>query len=184
MTKKQFWQSASNWGMICGVALFVVSLISWALKLEMNKMNWIVELMHFVVICPAILYTGYRNARLTGPEGYPYGRAVGYMFAMLMFAGIVYGMGRFLLVNFIAREYYDAINASAMEAMLAAAQGSPVAEQIRSMGRWMTNPIILIIGGVIEMVVKGGVLGLVLAAFFTKKPDIFAANTAAPTENE
>jgi cytochrome c oxidase assembly factor CtaG len=181
MTKKDFWRSASNWGMIVGAALFVVSLISWGLKFEANKMGWPVELMHFAVICPAILYTGFRNAQLSGPEGYPYGRAVGYIFAMLMFAGIVYGVGRFLMVNFIARDYYDAINAEAVQALAQAYQGSPMYDQMISISRWITNPIVLIVAGVIEMVCKGGVLGLVLAAFFTKKPDLFATAGPAPS---
>ena len=176
MSKKQFWQSASTWGLICGVALFVVSLISWACKFEAKQMGWPIELMHFAVICPLILYTGFRNARLCGAQGYSYGRAVGYLFAMLMFAGIVYGVGRFLMVNFIAREYYDVINAKAIETIAAAYQGTPMAEQVHTMARWMTNPIWLIVIGVLEMVVKGGVLGLVLAAFVTRKPDFFAGS--------
>lgn len=178
MTKKEFWKSASNWGLICGAALFIVNLISWACKFEAKEMGWPVELMHFAVICPLILYTGFRNARLCGPQGYPYGRAVGYIFAVLMFAGIVYGVGRFMMVNFIARDYYDAINAKTVETMAAAYQGTPMAEQMASVGRWLTNPIVLIIAGIFEMVIKGGVLGLVLAAFVTKKPDPFAAYAA------
>lgn len=185
MTKKEFWRSASNWGLICGAALFVTNIIAWLLKLEQNQMGWPIELMHFAVICSLILYTGYRNAHLCGPrEGYPYGRAVGYIFAMLMFAGIVYGVGRFLMMNFIARDYYDAINAKAMEVMVAAYQGSPMAEQISLMGRMMTNPIVLIIVGIIEMVCKGGVLGLVLAAFFNRKPDPFAAPVPQVESND
>ncbi len=184
MTKKQFWQNASNWGLITGAALFVTNIIAWLLKFEQNQMGWPVELMHFAVICSLILYTGYRNTRLCDPrEGYPYGRAVGYIFAMLMFAGIVYGVGRFLMVNFIARDYYDAINAKAMETMAAAYQGSPMAEQIRSMSRWLTNPIVLILSGIIEMVIKGGVLGLVLAAFFNRKPEPFAASVSQVENN-
>jgi hypothetical protein len=45
----------------------------------------------------------------------------------------------------------------------------------------MTNPISLILFGVMEMVIKGGVLGLVLAAFVTKKPNIFAGPGPAPS---
>ncbi len=174
MTKKQFWQSASNWGLICGVALFLTSLVSWACKFEAKEMSWPVEFMHFAVICPLILYTGFRNARLCGAQGYSYGRAVGYLFAMLMFAGIVYGVGRFLTINFIAREYYDVIMEKG-RAALDVYHGTPQYDMALKIFHWMTNPIALIISGIIEMVVKGGVLGLVLAAFFKKNPDIFAA---------
>jgi hypothetical protein len=173
MTKKDFWRSALNWGSILGAALFVMGLVSWALKIEQNEMGWAKELLHFVVICPAILYTGVRNARLSGPAGYPYGRAVGYIFAMMMFAGVVYGIGQFLMVNFIAREYYDAIMETG-RAALDAYRNTPQYDMMVSMTRWGTNPIVLIISGVLEMVVKGGLLGLVLAAFFKKNPEMFA----------
>jgi hypothetical protein len=85
------------------------------------------------------------------------------------------------MVNFIARDYYDAINAEAMQTLAQAYQGSPMYDQMISMARWMTNPIVLIFAGVIEMVCKGGVLGLVLAAFFKKNPDPFAYAGPAPS---
>ena len=183
MTKKQFWRSASNWGLIGGAALFVVSIISWLLKFEQNQTGWPIELMHFAVICSLILYTGYRNARLCGPSGYPYGRAVGYIFALLMFVGIVYGVGRFLMMNFIARDYYDAIMETA-RGVLDQFRGTPQYDVAVKMAHWGTNPIVLIISGILEMVAKGGVLGLVLAAFFKKNPDPFAATSIADNSGD
>lgn len=178
MTKKDFWRSALEWGTIAGAALFVMNLIGWGLKLETGR-SWLYELLLFIVICPLIIYTGRRNARLAGPQGYPYGRAVGYVFAMMMFAGIVYGMGRFLMVNFIAREYYDALNAGALETMLAVYRATPLYEQVlagQDMAlRMMANPFVLIFQGVFNLVVKGGFLGLILCAFLKKNPDIFAS---------
>jgi hypothetical protein len=177
MTKKQFWQMASRWGMIGGGALFVMNLIAWTLKLETGS-GTIYELMKFVVICPLIIITAKQNGRLAGSEGYSYGRAVGFVFAMMMFAGIVYGVGRFLLVNFIAPDYYDAINAKMMETALTAYSSMPqydtILEQSNMMLRMLTNPFVLIMQGIFEMVTKGGFLGLVLCGFLYRKPDIFA----------
>jgi uncharacterized membrane-anchored protein len=180
MTKKEFWRSASRWGLICGLALFVMSLVSWALKLEQNEKTWTVELLHFIVICPAILFTGFRNARFSGVQGYPSGRAVGYIFAMLMFAGIIYGVVMFLMMNFIARDYYDAIMQTA-QGQLEAYRNSPQYDMMVKMMRWQTNPIYLIVAGTLNITVKGGVLGLILAAFFKKNPDLFAATLPAPS---
>jgi hypothetical protein len=181
MTKKQFWQAASNWGMIGGAALFVMNLVAWALKLETGT-GIIYELMKFVIICPLIIVTAKQNVRLAGAEGYSYGRAVGFVFAMMMFAGVVYGVGRFLMMNFIAPDYYDAINAKSMETALAMYSSMPqydtILEQSNMMLRMLTNPFVLIIQGVFEMVMKGGFLGLVLCGFLYRKPDIFAETTA------
>ncbi len=182
MTKKQFWQNASNWGLITGAALFVVGLLGWALDVESLHSGGFRELVLLVVFVSVILVSGRRNAALAGPEGYPYGRAVGFVFAMMMFAGIVCGVGQFVLTNFIARDYFDALNASRMDAALTMYQGTPMYEQVlagRDMAvRWMANPIFLIFGSVLELVFKGGFLGLILCAFLKKNPNIFAGGAA------
>ena len=188
MTKKQFWQNASNWGMICGAGLFVISIVSWLLKLDSGSASWLAELMRFALIFAVIWVSGRRNAAMAGPEGYPYGRAVGFIFATMMFAGIVAGVGQFLMTNFIAREYYDALNAQQLEVALAMYRGTPMENQLMDMRdmmvRMLSNPLLLIFGSVINYVIKGGLLGLILAAFFKKNPDIFVgagAGAAADT---
>lgn len=171
MTKKEFWRSASNWGMITGLAMFIISIISWLLKLDENKTGWLAELMRFAVIFAVIFYTGRRNAAAVGAEGYPYGRAVGYIFAMMMFAGIVAGVGEFLMANFIARDYYDALYVAQISAMVAV--NPALAEMSDQVIRMLANPFVLIMSSLFNYVIKGGFLGLILAAFFKKNPDFF-----------
>ncbi len=96
MSKKQFWQNASNWGMICGGGLFVISIIAWVFKFSPSGANW-PEFLRFALVFAIIWLSGRRNAALAGPAGYPYGRAVGFIFATMMFAGIVAGVGEFPL---------------------------------------------------------------------------------------
>ncbi|MDR2912685.1 MAG: DUF4199 domain-containing protein [Alistipes sp.] len=178
MTKKQFWQGASNWGFLGGAALFAVNIVGWALRLETSA-TWLYELLVFVIVCPLIIYTGRRNAAAAGSEGYSYSRAVGYVFALMMFAGIVYGVGRFLMVNFIAREYYDAINASAMESAMTVYRGTAMEAQMAEMRgtlvRMLANPFVLIVSAILNLVIKGGFLGLLLGSFLKKNPDFFAS---------
>ncbi len=190
MTKKQFWQAASNWGFLVGAGLFAMNIIGWALKLEANH-SWLYELLLFAVICPMIVYTGKRNARHAGPEGYSYGRAVGFVFAMMAFAGIVYGVGQFLMYNFIAPEYYgkmieDAIDSFGM-GMAAAGNSSIIDFFVENRDTYigmMKNPFVLIFSNVINIAAKGGFLGLVLCAFIYTKPDIFAQSAAEPEQKE
>ncbi len=189
MTRKQFWQTASNWGFLIGAGLFAMNIIGWALKLEATN-SWLYELLLFVVICPMIIYTGKRNARNAGPDGYSYGHAVGFVFAMMMFAGIVYGVGRFLIINFMGLEYYSAINESAIDNAFMIYQNFPqfdsMLEMRDTMLGWLRNPFYLIFEGVIGMVFRGGFLGLVLCAFVYTKPDIFApaAESEQKEDNE
>lgn len=186
MTKKRFWQSASNRGFLGGAALFGMNIVGWALKLEAGAGTWLYELLLFAVICPLIITTGRRNAELAGAEGYSYARALGYVFALMMFAGIVYGAGRFLMTNFIAREYYDALNADALETVMKIYRGTPMESQAVAMQdnvlRAMSNPFVLIVSSIINFVIKGGLLGLFICVFLKKNPDIFAA--AGGDDNE
>lgn len=178
MTKKQFWRNASNMGFVGGMALVGVNIVGWALRLETIHAGWPYELLLFAAICPLILVTGRRNAALAGAEGYPFGRAMGYVFALMMFAGIVYGAGRFLLVNFIARDFYDAFNATSIEAAMQLYRGTPLESQAEAMRgqmvRMLANPFVIIVSSVVSFVFKGGFLGLILAPIFTRKPDMFA----------
>jgi hypothetical protein len=178
MTNKQFWQSASNRGFLGGTALFLVNIIGWTLKLETSEASWLYELLTFAVVCPLIIITGRRNALAAGPEGYSYGRAVGYVLALMLFAGIVSGTGRFLLVNFIASDYYNVLNAKALESAMTLYRGTALESQMAQMREPMmsalSNPFLLIISAIVNLVIKGGFLGLVLCVFMKKNPDIFA----------
>ncbi len=187
MTKKQFWQSASNWGLVGGAALFLVNLVAYALRLETSA-AWAYEMLTFVVCFALIFYTGRQNAIRCGAEGYSYSRAVGYVFALMMFTGVVYGVGRFVMVNFVGREYYDALNAGAMDTALAMYRGTPMESQMAAARdaavRAMSNPFVLILGGVFNFVLKGGFLGLILAVFVKRNPDIFAGTPGAASADE
>ncbi len=155
-----------------------MNLIGRALRLEQGDNMWLYELLIFIVVCPLIIVTGRRNAALAGPEGYSYSRAVGYVFALMMFAGIVYGVGRFLMVNYISHEYYDALNTAAMDAAMTVYRGTAMESQMATMRpqalRVMSNPLFLIFSSVFNLVIKGGFLGLIFSAFFKRNPDIFA----------
>lgn len=155
----------------------MVNLISWGFGWEADNIGWPVELMHFVIIGSLIVVTGRRNAAGVGREGYSYGRAVSFVFALMLFAGIVFGIGRFLMVNYIAHDYYAAINEKAIETMVQMYRSSPMAGQMRAMAEgMMTNPLSLMFMSVCELVIKGGFLGLFLCAFLYKKPDMFAGS--------
>lgn len=154
-----------------------MNLLGWAFKLETVHNGWLYELLLFVVICPAIIYTGKRNASHAGPEGYSYGRAMGFVLAMMMFAGIVYGVGRFLIINFMGIEYYSTLNENVADT-LAVFYRNSLLEKDAIMGM-LRNPFHLIFEGVIGLVFRGGFLGLVLCAFVYKQPDIFASAASA-----
>jgi uncharacterized membrane protein SirB2 len=185
MTKKQFWQTASNWGFLTGAGLFAMNLIGWGFKLETSN-SWLYELLLLIVIFPAIIYTGKKNARNSSAEGYGYGQAVGFVLAMMMFAGIVYGVGRFLIINFMGVEYYSALNETVIDNVFLVYRNIPQFNSMMEMRGtilgWLGNPFYLIFEGVIGMVFRGGFLGLILCTFVYKRPEMFPA--AQQTQND
>ncbi|MDR2894161.1 MAG: DUF4199 domain-containing protein [Alistipes sp.] len=177
MTKRQFWQGASRWGLITGGVLFAILLFSWGADLDGHGAGWVAELMRFSLILTIVLASGRRNAAMTGPEGYPYSRAVGFVLATMLFSGVAYGMGQYVMVNFIAPDHYDALNAERIDQALTIYRGTPMYEAALAgrdvVIRWFSNPIWLMFASIFELSLKGGILGLFLGAFVKKNPDIF-----------
>lgn len=173
-----FWRSAFRWGCVCGVELIAVNLIGLFFELETNA-SWVYELLMMAVLVPLILYAGRRNAASATPSvGYTYGRAIGFVFAAMLFAGVVYGLGKWLIINFVGPEYYAALHERLFENMLTVYNGTPMMEQMIDMRDMMLGmmrgPVFLVFQTVVELVFKGGFLGLVLCSFVVRRPDIFA----------
>lgn len=167
MDKKSFWMNALNWGCLAGVALFVLRLVMVLLKFE----SPVVDTVLTVAILAGVIYvSGRANAAAAGGYGYSYARAIGFVFATMLFAGLVVGIGNWFLQNIIAPEYFDVQMAEAL------AKAGPQAEEAAGMmGGIMKSPIVVILGGVIGTMFIGGLIGLVVCAFVTRKPDVFAA---------
>ncbi len=167
MDRKTFWRSAFNWGCTGGAVLFVVALAEWGIGLS----GGVGTLLTAIILGVLIFVTGRRNAAMSSPQqGYPYGRAIGFVLAMMLFVGLVYGIGQYFLMNVIAPEYYDSQLAAYMSHMPAAYQ-----EMLPTMLSMMKSPMLLIFSGIFAMEFWGLFVGLIVCAFVTRRPDIFAS---------
>lgn len=167
LDKKTFWKNALNWGCLLGVVLFLISL-AWALLgLKSGFANTVLTV---AVIAAVIFVSGRQNAALADKAGYPYARAFGFVLATMLFAGVLVGIGSWFLQHIIAPEYYEAQLAAGL-----AAAGPQAEEAAGMMAGVMKNPIVMLFSGVLSMVFMGGLTGLVVCAFVTRKPDMFAA---------
>jgi len=173
MSDRLFWSRAANYGLLSGLAVFAVNLLSWALKLD--GMAWIPETMLFVVLSGCIFITGRSNAAACA-GGYSYGRSVGFVFALMLFTAVVAGAGDFLLRAYIAPQYYREQLQQAFDVLSAAGAGSASSAQTLDLARkmserLMTNPMFLIFSEILNLGVKGGFLGIVMSAFLKKDPE-------------
>ena len=130
----------------------------------------------------AIYASGKRNLAMY-PSGYTYGRSVGFIFAMLLFAGIVAGVGAFLLHAYIAPDYYSALLDDAFDKVLLQGGANDVmidaVDKVRPMALGLfKNPFYCIFNEIINLAIKGGLLGLVLAIMLHRR------EPSSPFENE
>ncbi len=169
MSDRLFWSRAANCGLLLGVAVFAVSLLSWALRLEGRA--WISEMMLFAVLCAGISITGRRNAASADGGGYTFGRSVGFVFALMFFTGIAAGAGDFILRAFIAPEYYREQLCKAFDVMSQTIPDAQTLDMARKMSeRLLTSPLFLIFSEIFNLGVKGGIMGIVMSVFLKKEP--------------
>ncbi len=175
MNDRVFWSRAANYGLLLGLAVFAVSLLSCVLRLDTAA--WISEAMLFVVLLGGVWITARLNAAACGERGYSYGRSVGFVFALMLFTAVVAGTGDFLLRAYIAPEYYRQQLQQAFDLVAAAGSSPALTAQTLSSARkmaeeFMTNPMFLIFSEITNLGIKGGFLGIVMSGFLKKEPEV------------
>lgn len=173
MDDKTFWSRAANRGFILGLALAVMHTLSWAFRWETTAV-WAVNLYYLILIVVAIVVSGRKNMAID-PK-YTYGRSIGFIFAMMMFAGVVSGIGMFLLHAYVAPEYYSELLQSTFDKVLLQSgandmlidtldKAAPMADKM------FRNPFYCIFSEVFTLAIKGGFLGFILAIFLSRRTD-------------
>ncbi len=165
---KWMWRQALTGGLIIGLVLFVWDFICYKADLQ----GFISTPIQLLILIGGILYFGNKLRTLRGPElGFPYGTCFGFVIALMLCTGLVYGIGQYFLQMVIAPEHFA-------EAFEVALQNSGVDDSVmdQALGMYgmMKNPLVMIFGGIFSMIFLGGFLGLILSAFLQKKPDPFA----------
>lgn len=100
---------------------------------------------------------------------------------MSLFAGVLAGVGQFVLVNWIDpegfREQFDLMVAN----MAGGGMGEKEAEMAGSLGlKLMRNPLFAVFSGIFSMLIYGGLLGLLISIFVVRRPaDPFGGGTSA-----
>ena len=164
------WQQALSGGLILGVALFAWDYICYLTGFQSSMSS----LVQFLLMAAGIIYFGGKLKVQRGPElGFPYGACFGFVLAMMLCTGVVYGVGQFFLQVVIAPEYY----AEAQEIILLnSGFDESMVEQMSAIrnSAIFKNPFTFMFGGIFSMIFLGGFIGLILSAFLQKSADPFA----------
>ena len=164
------WQQALSGGLILGAALFVWDYICYLTGFQ----SFIATSVQILLMAAAILYFGSKLRVQRGPElGFGYGACFGFVLALMLCSGAVYGVGQFFLQVVIAPEYYAELQEIAL---LNGGFDESMIEQVSAMRDSVIfkNPLTFMFGGILSMVFLGGFIGLILSAFLQKAADPFA----------
>jgi len=173
---KVFWTEALAGGVVLGVILFIWDLIGYGMDMPM-KGSGMTSFVQFILIAGGLIYFCRRMREFRGLAlGFPYTTVFGFVMAMMLFTGVVYGVGSFFLQVVIAPGYFDDVfetmllNSSLNETLV-----EQTLEMRETMSSVMKNPIIYAFSGIFTMCIYGGLVGLIVAAFIKRPADPFAA---------
>lgn len=171
--KKTFWRDAARYGGIIGVAMIMVG----SLGSLMSSGSLVNTVLQIGVVAGLLYWTLKKRADKYGNEGFSYGQCMGYIMAMMLFAGIIFGAYSYGMANAVSPETFEETMEEAMEQAMD--KNPMIDEDTAEMGMAMAkamarNPIFHIFSGVFMMILYGALVGLVVAAFTKRNPDIFA----------
>lgn len=172
ITKKAFWTEAMKGGTIIGLAVVAFEMLLFSSGA--GRWLYFVELAVFVLLIYG--FTKRIAVRSEPVEGFPYSRCMGFVIAMMLFAGVISGIYVSVMNNF----FNAAGVVELVDAIMLPFQDAFTQEQFDVMYDMMyssyRNPLILVIASSIAYVIQGGIIGLFTSALAQRKPDMFAAS--------
>ncbi len=172
--KRSLWSEAFKYGTVVGLVSILFEVLGMAFMNEDGRSPWIIGFLSLVTFIALVyLFTKRFVAATAGRKGCSYGRCVGFVAAMMVFAGILVGLYSYVAANFIDHDFY----AGLVEKQLVLVENMYSADQFEMMEKltyaMAFNPIVLVLGSVFGMCLKGVVVGLITSALVYRKPDPF-----------
>lgn len=169
--KKIVWREAATGGLYLGLAWVAAIAVEYIAESGTGT-GWI----KFIALVALVyLFTRRVSARYT--NGFSYGQSMGFIIKMMLFSGVIAGLGQYIFQNFVNPEYFQSI-LDTMEATMASMNiytDDQLEMMIGSLASAYRNPLLMVLSGIFNMVVGGGIVGLVLSAFLKKPADPFAS---------
>ena len=163
-------KSALNSGAILGLALMVLSLLTYIFEMYENQwfgyLNWLVLIAGLVMSIKK-----YRDENLGGYIAY--GQALGYGVLIAFFASIIVGFINFIYLGYIDDGFISYTLEKTESEMYNAGTPDDQLESAMSVTRRLMSPGVLSILGVFMTTFLGFLFSLIVAAFLKKESDIF-----------
>ena len=177
--KRSFWADAAKGGTVIGFILFIFLFLSVKFAAgntpsAAGTILWWLELITFTLA--AYSFTKNRAAKY-GQAGFTYGQGIGYIAAMMLFAGIIYGLGTYFVINHITPDTYMESLAATAERMSTLFGEQQTEEGMEIAERMLRSPFAMIMNGIFGLIIYGGFIGLFTAAFTKRLPVTGTNNT-------
>lgn len=177
--KKIFWTEAATGGLILGLAMFLLSLTSYYFELALNY-STLLSVIQVLLIAGVMYAMGRKMARIRGEElGFSYGQSMNFILATMIFTGVIYGLGEYVMQVWVDPQYFKDLYEAALykstqdEALIE--QALKAREQIDNV---IKNPGIMVLSGIFSMIIYGGIVGLIVSAFLKRPANPFVEPTS------
>ncbi len=155
MTKDNFWPDAARGGVIVGaIAVATACLKIW------TPLGLAASLAELIAVAYCIYVFGKQRGEQT------YGQCMKFVLAMMMLAGILYGIGYYFLVNHWAVDFFTQQFEVAGETVNKLIKADYDKQLVY---RMMASPFYWVFYGVLAEVIYGAVVGLFVVAFIRKR---------------
>lgn len=186
MERKLFWFEALKGGTMIGLVRSAFALLQQALiDGEKTKLASIVGIISFVALVLLVYAFCRKVASYANPaQGFSYGKGMSFVFAMMLFTGVITGLYSAIVNNFfMTDQIYDQINEMMVvyESMLPAEQIDAYYDLMVSS---MMNPFTLILSNTFANLLVGGFVGIFVCSLTIRRPDIFADATVVEEKQE
>ena len=146
--KKLVWKEAATGGLYLGLALVAVMVISYLGRMDAT-LSWVPGLLNFAALVLFILFYARKVSHYYASTGFYYPQSLAFILKMMLFAGVLAGVGQFILQNYVDPGYYTSVIETTLKE-------SGFKEEALS--------------GAISMLLYGGMIGLVVSAFVKRPP--------------
>lgn len=164
--KKIHWREAATGGLWLGIVLCGITVLGYLTRANAS-LSWLTGALNFLLIVGFILRYGRRMSSYYGPTGFSFIQSVAFTLKMMMFAGIIAGLGQFIMQTYVDPAYYRDIMGETLSE-------SGFNQQEIDLTLTLTidrrSPILMIFSGVFSMLLYGGLIGVVMASFLRRPP--------------
>ncbi|MBD9135635.1 MAG: DUF4199 domain-containing protein [Alistipes indistinctus] len=163
--KKLVWKEAATGGLYLGLALVAVMVISYLGRMDAT-LSWVPGLLNFAALVLFILFYARKVSHYYASTGFYYPQSLAFILKMMLFAGVLAGVGQFILQNYVDPGYYTSV----IETTLKESGFKEEDINLTMETGVMRNPIVMALSGAISMLLYGGMIGLVVSAFVKRPP--------------